>query len=61
MSIFQSIWSDVQRQLQYGNMVTQLIIVNAAVFIGVHLLDLIFGHRGQRFGPGLAGHADDRT
>lgn len=47
MSIFQSIWSDVQRQLQYGNMVTQLIIVNVAVFIGVHLLDLILAIGGS--------------
>ncbi len=47
MSIFSSIWSDVQRQLQYGNMVTQLIIANVAVFIGVHLLDLILRIAGS--------------
>ncbi len=47
MSIFQSIWNDVERQLRYGNVVTQLIIANVAVFIGVHLLDLVLKIAGS--------------
>ena len=31
--MFQSIWEDVKREFSYGNMITQLIIVNAAVFV----------------------------
>ncbi|MEM9847923.1 MAG: rhomboid family intramembrane serine protease, partial [Bacteroidota bacterium] len=31
--MFQSIWEDVKREFSYGNMITQIIIVNAAVFV----------------------------
>ena len=41
MSIFESIWNDVRSQVRYGNMVTQLIIANVAIFLGVHLVDLL--------------------
>jgi membrane associated rhomboid family serine protease len=39
--MFQSIWDDVKREFQYGNMVTRLIIVNCIVFILVNLVKLI--------------------
>lgn len=39
--MFQSIWDDVKREFQYGNMVTRLIIVNASVFIFVNIVKLI--------------------
>ena len=39
--MFQSIWEDVKREFQYGNMVTRLIIVNCCVFILVNLVKLI--------------------
>jgi membrane associated rhomboid family serine protease len=40
MSVFSSIWTDVQQQYRYGNMVVRLILANVAVFLGVHLVDL---------------------
>ena len=39
--MFQSIWEDVKREFSYGNMVTRLIIVNAAVFVVVNVVRLI--------------------
>lgn len=39
--MFQSIWDDVKREFQYGNMVTRLIIVNAIVFIFINIVKLI--------------------
>ncbi|NJL76522.1 MAG: rhomboid family intramembrane serine protease [Saprospiraceae bacterium] len=43
-----SIWEDVKRQFSYGNRVTQLIIVNVAVFILINLVML-----GMSIGNGL--------
>jgi membrane associated rhomboid family serine protease len=45
--MFQSIWDDVKREFQHGNMVTRLIIVNCAVFIVVILSKLILSVPGQ--------------
>ncbi len=39
--MFQSIWDDVKREFQYGNMVTQLIIANCTVFILVNIIKLV--------------------
>ena len=39
-----SIWEDVKRQFSYGNMVTRLIIVNAAVYILVNIVWVLFSH-----------------
>ena len=39
--MLQSIWDDVKREFQYGNMVTRLIIVNASIFILVNIVKLI--------------------
>ncbi|MCB0641122.1 MAG: rhomboid family intramembrane serine protease [Phaeodactylibacter sp.] len=39
--MFQSIWEDVKREFNYGNMVTRLIIINAAVFVLVNIVRLI--------------------
>jgi membrane associated rhomboid family serine protease len=36
-----SIWDDVKRQYQYGNMVTRIIIVNVLVFVLVNLLKVV--------------------
>lgn len=36
-----SIWDDVKRQFNYGNMVTRLVIINVVVYIGVNLLWVI--------------------
>lgn len=38
--MFDSIWNDMKRELRYGNMVSQLIIVNVAVFLCVLLVKL---------------------
>ena len=39
--MFQSIWDDVKREFQHGNMVTRIIIVNITVFILVNIGKLI--------------------
>ena len=39
--MFQSIWDDVKREFQYGNMVTRIIVVNIAVWIFVNLAKLV--------------------
>lgn len=39
--MFQSIWDDVKREFRYGNMVTQLIILNCAIFVIVNIIKLI--------------------
>jgi membrane associated rhomboid family serine protease len=45
--MFQSIWDDVKREFQHGNMVTRLIIANCAVFIVIVLSRLILSVPGQ--------------
>lgn len=45
--MFQSIWDDVKREFQHGNMVTRLIIGNCIVFMVVILLKLILNIPGQ--------------
>ncbi|HHS96087.1 MAG TPA: rhomboid family intramembrane serine protease, partial [Phaeodactylibacter sp.] len=39
-----SIWEDIKRQFSYGNMVTRLIIVNAAVYVLVNIVYVLFSH-----------------
>ena len=39
--MFQSIWDDVKREFQYGNMVTRIIVVNIAIWIVVNIAKLI--------------------
>lgn len=36
--MFSSIWDDIKREYSYGNMVTRLIIINAAVYVVVNML-----------------------
>jgi membrane associated rhomboid family serine protease len=38
--MFKSIAEDIKQQFNFGNRITRLIIVNAAVFIGIHLINL---------------------
>ena len=45
--MFQSIWDDVKREFQHGNMVTRLIIMNCIVFIVVVLSKLFLNVPGQ--------------
>ncbi len=35
--MFQSIWDDVKREFQYGNMVTRIILVNIVIWVTVNL------------------------
>ena len=51
--MLQSIWQDVQQQFRHGNMVTQIILVNIAVFIVVNILRLV--------GRGIPGATFDDT
>ena len=39
--MFQSIWDDVKREFQYGNMVTRIIVVNIAIWVFVNLAKLV--------------------
>ncbi|MEM1326023.1 MAG: rhomboid family intramembrane serine protease [Bacteroidota bacterium] len=39
--MFQSVWEDVKREFSYGNMVTQIIIVNVAVFVAMGLASVL--------------------
>lgn len=45
--MFQSIWDDVKREFQHGNMVTRLIIANCMVFIIIILCKLFLNVPGQ--------------
>jgi membrane associated rhomboid family serine protease len=45
--MFQSIWDDVKREFQHGNMVTRLIILNCIVFIVIVLSKLFLSVPGQ--------------
>jgi membrane associated rhomboid family serine protease len=36
--MFQSIWEDIKREFNYGNMITRIIIVNIAIFVAIHLV-----------------------
>jgi membrane associated rhomboid family serine protease len=47
--MFNSIWEDVKREFRTGNMVTRLIIINLAVFVGINLIRvfLYLGNAGQ--------------
>lgn len=42
--MFTSIWADIRREFDYGNMVTRLIIVNVGVYVVVNLLWMILTH-----------------
>lgn len=39
--MFDSIWRDVRREYNYGNMLTRLIIVNIAIFLGINLIEIV--------------------
>lgn len=45
--MFQSIWEDAKREFNYGNMVTQLIITNVAVFLLINIISIGFFLVGQ--------------
>jgi len=36
--MFKSIWEDIKREFNYGNMITRIIIVNLGVFVMIHLV-----------------------
>jgi membrane associated rhomboid family serine protease len=44
--MFQSIWEDVKREFQHGNMVTRIIILNCFVFIFVNIVALFLKRPG---------------
>lgn len=48
--MFRSIWDDVKREFNYGNMVTRIIMVNVGVFIFVHLVHFFLWVSMQRSG-----------
>ena len=39
--MFESIWNDVKREFNQGNMVTRIIIVNVAIFVAVNVFKLV--------------------
>jgi membrane associated rhomboid family serine protease len=44
--MFQSIWSDIKRELEYGNTVTRIIIANIFAFLAIKLVYLILYFSG---------------
>lgn len=47
-----SIWRDVRTEFRHGNMVSRLIIINAAVFVVINILRIVlFGMNGARPNP----------
>lgn len=46
--MFSSIWSDVKREYQYGNMINRIIIVNISIFLIINIIRILFYifHRG---------------
>lgn len=47
-----SIWKDVKQEFNYGNMVSRLIIINAAIFVSINILRIVlFGANGARPNP----------
>jgi membrane associated rhomboid family serine protease len=51
--MFQSIWDEVKREFQHGNMVTRIIIVNAFVFVVVNIVKIAMSIPGQGVGDGF--------
>ncbi|HKK76902.1 MAG TPA: rhomboid family intramembrane serine protease [Saprospiraceae bacterium] len=51
--MFQSIWEDIKREFNYGNMITRIIIVNIGLFVGINLVraGVYFAHSGQVWSP----------
>lgn len=51
--MFNSIWEDIKREFNYGNMVTRIIIVNIAVFVAIHLVraGVYIAQGGQPWAP----------
>ncbi len=47
--MFDSIWEDIKREFSYGNMVTRLVIINAAIFVFVNIIRLVLylGNAGE--------------
>ncbi len=48
-----SIWDDIKRQFNYGDVVTRIIIVNVAVFIVINLLKVFLHHGNGGSTPGI--------
>lgn len=38
--MLRSIWDDVKREFDYGNMVTRIIIINVAIFVVINLIEI---------------------
>jgi membrane associated rhomboid family serine protease len=51
--MFQSIWDDVKREFQHGNMVTRIIIANCIVFVVINIIGLFMSVPGKGLGPGF--------
>jgi len=51
--MFTSIWTDIKREFDYGNMVTRIIIVNVGIFVVVNLLWMIMTHTNAGKTPEL--------
>ena len=51
--MFQSIWDEVKREFQYGNMVSRIVIANVVIFIVITIAKLFLNI------PGSVSHFDD--
>ncbi|GAB5554660.1 MAG: rhomboid family intramembrane serine protease [Saprospiraceae bacterium] len=48
-----SIWEDIKREFNYGNMITRIIIINIGVFVAINLVRafVYFSHSGEVWSP----------
>ena len=53
-----SVWEDIKREFSFGNMVTRLIIINLAIFVGVILVMLGFNIASAGQPASLNGFSD---
>jgi membrane associated rhomboid family serine protease len=49
--MFSSIWSDVKREYQYGNMINRIIIVNVSIFLIINIIRILFYIFNRGFVP----------
>ena len=46
--MFSSLWQDIKREYENGNMITRIILVNIAVFVAINMVHLFFPNFGGK-------------
>ncbi len=44
--MFKSLWQDIKREYENGNMITKIILVNIAIFVAINIMHLFFPNFG---------------